>query len=47
MSEFKGQLLGMVLVIAIFAVVAVSLKGMFTSEVAEISNRLSTALSGI
>ncbi len=47
MSEFKGQLLGMVLVIAIFAVVAVSLKGMFTSEVTEISNRLSTALSGI
>lgn len=45
MSEFKGQLLGMVLVIAIFAAIAVGVKTMFTNEVSSISEQFSTALN--
>lgn len=45
MSEFKGQLLGMVLVILVFAAIAGSMKGMFSKEVSAISSKFDTALN--
>ena len=45
MSEFKGQLLGMVLVILVFAAIAGAMKGMFSKEVNAISDKFTTALN--
>lgn len=45
MSEFKGQLLGMVLVIVLFAAISVAMKTMFTNEVSQISEQFTAAIS--
>lgn len=41
MSEIKGQLLGMILVIAIFAAISAAVVGMFKDEVTGISSQMS------
>lgn len=41
MSEIKGQLLGMILVIAIFAAISTVIVTMFKNEVSGISSQMS------
>jgi len=46
MSEIKGQMLGMVLVLMIFSVVGAVLYGSFKKEAAKISSQLEDPTSG-
>ncbi len=47
MSEFKGQLLGMVLVIVVFAAISVAMKTMFTNEVNAVSSQFNSVIGSI
>ena len=43
MSEVKGQLLGVVLVIALFGILATSLKTVFKNQVSDINDNVGTS----
>ena len=45
MSEIKGQLLGIILVLAIFGIVAAALSGVFTSLSGSVSSQVTKAIS--
>ena len=44
MSELKGQILGIILVIVIFGIISYELKTVFTDSVAEITELLDATL---
>ena len=45
MSEVKGQLLGVVLVIALFGILATSLKTVFKNQVSDINDNVAEIVS--
>lgn len=44
MSELKGQILGIILVIVMFGVIGAAMKGVFSSSIEDISTRVESAL---
>lgn len=45
MSEIKGQLLGMILVILVFSAISATVVQMFTTEVGNVSSNFSSAIA--
>lgn len=45
MSEIKGQLLGMILVILVFSAISATVVGMFNTEVGNVSSQFNSALA--
>lgn len=44
MSELKGQILGIILVIVMFGVIGVAMKGVFSSSIEDMSALVESAL---
>lgn len=47
MSEFKATLLGMILTLIIFGAISVTVKSIFTNEVAEVSTKYTNTINSL